>query len=72
MGLPGIPFASIELPGIGRHTFNTFQSKIPLLLPDNRRYKHYHFAHAIWYRQRHYQCLWRRNNWYQRRKYIRC
>lgn len=29
MGLPGIPFASIGLPGIGRHTFNTFQTKVP-------------------------------------------
>jgi branched-chain amino acid transport system permease protein len=29
MGLPGIPFASIGLPGGGRYTFNTFQSKVP-------------------------------------------
>lgn len=28
MGLPGIPFASIGLPGVGSHTFNTFQSKL--------------------------------------------
>ena len=27
MGLPGIPFATLPLPG-GRHTFNTFQSKV--------------------------------------------
>ncbi len=27
MGLPGIPFAALPLPG-GRHTFNTFQSKV--------------------------------------------
>lgn len=29
MGLPGIPFASLGLPGAGRYTFNTFQSKMP-------------------------------------------
>lgn len=28
MGLPGIPFAAIGVPGAGRHTFNTFQSKV--------------------------------------------
>jgi branched-chain amino acid transport system permease protein len=28
MGLPGIPFATIELPGNIGHTFNTFQSKV--------------------------------------------
>ncbi len=28
MGLPGIPFATITLPGIGVHTFNTFTSKV--------------------------------------------
>lgn len=29
MGLPGIPFASVGLPGGVRYTFNTFQSKVP-------------------------------------------
>lgn len=28
MGLPGIPFATIGVPGVGHHTFNTFQSKV--------------------------------------------
>ncbi len=28
MGLPGIPFARISLPGLGTYTFNTFQSKV--------------------------------------------
>ncbi len=28
MGLPGIPFATVELPGNIRHTFNAFQSKV--------------------------------------------
>ncbi|HXF83292.1 MAG TPA: branched-chain amino acid ABC transporter permease [bacterium] len=29
MGLPGIPFAAVGLPGVGRYTFNTFQAKVP-------------------------------------------
>lgn len=28
MGLPGIPFARLEVPGVFSHTFNTFQSKV--------------------------------------------
>ncbi|MDQ7843426.1 MAG: branched-chain amino acid ABC transporter permease [Armatimonadota bacterium] len=28
MGLPGIPFATIGLPQVGAHTFNTFRSKV--------------------------------------------
>lgn len=28
MGLPGIPFARLALPGVGEHVFNTFQSKV--------------------------------------------
>jgi len=28
MGLPGIPFATLGLPGLFSHTFNTFQSKL--------------------------------------------
>lgn len=29
MGLPNIPFATLAIPGVFSHTFNTFQSKIP-------------------------------------------
>lgn len=28
MGLPGVPFVTLVIPGVVRHTFNTFQSKV--------------------------------------------